>query len=431
MHHVVILGAGFAGLNAAQSFRNAPVRVTLVDQNNYHAFQPLYYQVATAGLEPAEIAHNVRDILQRSENVDFRMGRVTGVELDAHRILLSEGPPVSYDTLIVATGAVTDYFGVEGAAEHSFGLKSLEDAVTLRNHILHQFEAYSIYQEAMPPGALTFVVVGGGATGVEVCGALVELFRIPLRHDFKTFDAAKRARVLLIEQAEGLLLSYPEHLQAYTRRVLERRGVEVRLGTAVERVEAGAVVLKGGERIDTQTLIWAAGIRANPVADLLGAEQSKGGRVVVEPDLTLPGHPDVFVIGDLAAALDEEGRVLPQLAPVAIQQGTFVARHVRQRVEGVARHESFAYKDRGSMATIGRNAAVAAFYGKLYLKGFLAWVAWVFLHLVMLIGFRNRANVFINWAYNYFTYDRGARLILTPRARKNPARAAEQTPVLP
>ncbi len=423
MHHVVVLGAGFAGLNVARTLRKAPVRVTVVDQHNYHQFQPLYYQVATAGLEPAEIAHNVRDILQKAPNVDFRMGRVVGVDRDTRTIAFESGRLLDYDTLVVATGAVTGYYGVEGAREHGFALKSLEDAVQLRNHVLAQFERYSVLGEEAGEGALTFAVVGGGPTGVELCGALVELFRIPLRRDYKTFDAAKVARVVLLERMDGLLTSYPEKQQQYTRRVLEKRGVQVRTGVAVARVEAGGVVLEGGERIATQTLVWAAGVAPGPLAQKLESPLARDGRLVVTPELTLPGDPAVFAIGDIAACEGPDGKPLPQLAPVAIQQGRHVAGQIVRRSAGVPLRP-FRYRDKGKMATIGRNAAVAELFGRVHFKGWLAWMAWVFLHLIMLVGFRNRANVFVNWVHSYFTYDRGARLILTPESRKNPAEEA-------
>ncbi len=419
MQHVVILGAGFAGLSAAQALQHAPVRVTLADQHNYHGFQPLFYQVATAGLEPADIAHNVRDIFHDARRVDFRMGEVKAVDRAAKTVHFADGTALAYDTLVVATGAVTGYFGVEGAAEHSFGLKSVEDAVVLRNHVLTCFEQYNRAPDEAGPGALTFVVVGGGPTGVELSGALVELFRLPLRRDYKGFDAARVARVVLVERGAALLEAYPPRLRDYTRRVLERRGVQVRTGEAVARVERGAVVLESGERIATDTLVWAAGVAASPVADLVGTPQTSGGRLAVQPDLTLPGDPDVFAIGDIAAVPGPDGKPLPQLAPVAMQQGRHVARQLARRRAGQPL-APFHYKDRGTMATIGRNAAVADLYGRVRFKGWLAWLAWLALHIVMLVGFRNRANVLVNWAYNYFTYDRGARLILVPYGGENP-----------
>ncbi len=420
MHHIVILGAGFGGLNAARALRRDDVRVTLVDQHNYHAFQPLFYQVATAGLEPAEIAHNVRDVLHDAPNVHFRLGSVTGIDLGARRVTLSDGPPLGYDMLIVATGAVTSFYGVEGAEAHSFPLKSLGDAVRLRNHTLRAFETFDVLGEAAPPGTLTFVVVGGGPTGVETAGALAELIDTPMRRDFKTFDAAEKARVLLVERGEDVLDAYPPRLRQYARRALEKRGIEVRTNAAVAHVEAGGVVLDGGTRIDTCTLVWAAGVAPSPVVGMLGVPLSKSHRVVVAPDLSVPGHPEVFVIGDAASARDAEGRELPQLAPVAMQQARHVAKVLTARRHGRP-GDAFRYNDRGTMATIGRNAAVADVYGRVKITGFVAWLAWAFLHLYMLIGFRNRANVFVNWIYSYFTYDRGARLLFDPSpARENP-----------
>lgn len=407
--HVVIVGAGFAGINAAKVLRKAPVDVTLIDRNNYHKFQPLLYQVATAGLEADEIAHSVRGLFRWQANIRFRLGTVRTIDRRRKTVYLMSGPPVPYDYLILAAGAVTNYYGVEGAAEYAFPLKSLPEAIRLRNHVIRRFEVSDRDPASAGEGALNFVLVGGGPTGVEMAGALVELFDM-LRGDFPQFDVSK-AQVFLLESQPDLLMAFAPALRRYTRRVLERRGVQVRTGTTVARVEPGAVYLASGERIPTQTLIWAAGVRAHPLADTLGTEQARGGRLVVEADLSVPGHPEIFAVGDMAAGRDEQGELYPQLAPVAMQQGAHAAKQILRRLRGEAT-KPFRYVNYGTMATIGRHAAVAEMPGQVRLKGYVAWLMWVFIHIARLVGFRNRANVFVNWIYNYFTYDRSARLIL-------------------
>ena len=406
---VVIVGAGFAGLQAAKALRKAPVEVVVVDRNNYHKFQPLLYQVATAGLEPDEIAHNAREIFRRAQNVAFRLGTVQQIDAANRRLLLRSGPPLDYDFLILAAGAVTNYFGVEGVRQRGFPLKNVPDAIDLRNHVLRLFEQAERDPDGAPEGALDFVIVGGGPTGVETAGALVELFDV-MKKDYRRIDPTS-ARVFLLEMQPALLAAYPEPLRSYTRRVLERRGVIVRTETTVERHDDGAVHLEGGETITTQTLIWAAGIRGHPVAESLPVELVEGYRVPVAEDLSVEGHPEIFVAGDLCGFEGDDGEPLPQVAQVAIQQGRHAARQIRRQLAGEAT-EPFRYKDLGQMATIGRHAAVAEFPGGLKVKGFVAWAMWAFIHIWKLVGFRNRLNVFVNWIYNYFTYDRGARLIL-------------------
>lgn len=406
---VVIIGAGFAGINAAKALRKAPVDVVLVDRNNYHKFQPLLYQVATAGLEADEIAHSVRGLFRWEKNIRFRMGTVRSIDKRTKEVHLMSGPPLPYDYLILAAGAVTNYFGVEGAAEHAFPLKSLPDAIRLRNHIMRRFEVVDRGAAVVGDGALNFVIVGGGPTGVETAGALVELFDM-LQGDFPRLDTSK-AQVYLLEMQPDLLAAFAPSLRDYTRRVLEKRGVRVMTETTVARVEPDAVYLKGGARIPTQTLIWAAGIRAHPLAEAVGVARERSGRLVVNPDLSVPGYPEIFAVGDVAAGRDEAGRLYPQLAPVAMQQGRHAARQILRRIKGEPT-AAFSYADRGTMATIGRHAAVAEMPGRIRLKGYLAWLMWVFVHIAKLVGFRNRANVFVNWIYNYLTYDRSARLIL-------------------
>ncbi|WP_456424884.1 NAD(P)/FAD-dependent oxidoreductase [Rhodocaloribacter sp.] len=407
---VVIIGAGFGGLRLARELRRAPVEVWLIDRNNYHTFQPLLYQVATAGLEPEDIAHAVRGIFQKQRNFHFRLGLVTGVDRAAKIVRLADGDALSYDYLVLAAGASTNYFGAEGAERYGFPLKSLTDAVRLRNHIIRQFEDADRDPSLIEAGALTFVVVGGGPTGVETAGALLELFEKVFAKDYPHLPVGQ-ARVMLVEAAPELLGGFHETSKRHARETLEKRGVEVITGAPVVRVTPEAVHLRDGAVLPARTLVWAAGVRAAPLADVLGFEQTTAGRIVVEPDLSVPGHPEVFVIGDLAGSRDDEGNLHPQLAPVALAGARHVARQIRRRMTG-APPEPFRYKDKGIMATIGRHAAVAELGRGLRTQGFLAWVMWLFLHLVMLIGFRNRLNVLVNWAWNYFTYDRGARLIL-------------------
>jgi NADH dehydrogenase len=408
--HVVIIGAGFAGMNAAKALRKAPVDVTIIDRNNYHKFQPLLYEVAMAGLEPDDIAHNVREIFRGARNVRFRMGTVEAIDADAQQLALRDGATVAYDYLILAAGAVTNYFGVEGADQHAFPLKNLSDAVELRNHVLQQFELYDRDPAQAPDGRLTFVLVGGGPTGVEMAGALVELFDT-LDDDYPAFNATERAQVILLEMQEDLLPPYAKSLRDYTRQTLEDRGVDVRTQSTVQRVEPDQVVLADGTLIPTRTLVWAAGVQASPLAEMVDAEQTRGGQVIVEDDLSLPDHATVFIAGDMAAIEGEADRWLPQLAQVAIQSGRHAAKQIQRRIDGQPT-EAFGYTDLGQMATIGRNAAVAELAGGLKVKGLIAWLMWVVIHIAKLVGFRNRASVFMDWIYNYFTYERHARLIL-------------------
>lgn len=407
--HVAIVGAGFAGLEAAKTLRKASLRVTLVDRNNYHKFQPLLYEVAMAGLEPDDIAHNVRNIFQGYDSVHFRLGTVVGLDPTLRQVHLHDGDVLSYDFLVLAAGAVVNDFGIPGVEEHAYPLKNVPDAVNLRNCVLRQFERYDQQGPGAGEGALTFVIVGGGPTGVEMAGAFVELFDT-LNDDFSRFDTREEARCILLEMEDNLLPPYKPSLRTYARDVLERRGVEVRTNTAVERVEADTVHLSDGHPIPAQTLVWAAGVKASPVADLLEVEHARDGRVVVNRDLSVPDHPDVFAVGDMAAIEGEDGYE-PQLAQVALQSGRHAARQVQRRVRGEA-PESFEYRDYGQMATIGRNAAVAEFAGGLSFKGLFAWLVWVVLHIAKLVGFRNRLSAFVDWVYNYFTYSRSARLIL-------------------
>lgn len=418
---VVVVGAGFGGLAVVRGLRGADVDVTLVDRNNFHTFQPLLYQVATAGLNAEDVAHAVRGIVRGHEGVAFRQATVTGVDWDAAKVLLdgADGDDaLPFDHLVIAAGATTEHFGIPGAEEHALALYTLDDAVAVRNHVLARFEEADADPSSIDDGALTFAVVGGGATGVEVAGALAELFALVLRKDFPRLDLDK-ARIVLLEMGEHLLPAFGDRSQADARSTLEGRGVEVRTGESVSAITPTRVRLASGEDLPAHTLIWAAGVRANPLAEAIGVETGRSGRIVVDPDLRVPDHPNAFAIGDVAAIRDlgdgeHDGALLPGVAQVAMQSGKHVAAEIRRELAGEA-PTWFRYHDKGSMATIGRRSAVAEvplpFGQSIRLNGTPGWLAWLGLHLVYLIGFRNRASVLLNWAWNYVTYDRGPRII--------------------
>ena len=404
---VVIVGAGFGGLNAARELRASPVNVILIDKNNYHLFQPLLYQVATAGLSPTDIAYPVRAIFRKQKNFTFRLAEVTGIDFE-RRVVSTAYESLPYDYLILATGGETNYFGLESVRQNGYEMKSLQDAIAIRNHVLSMFElAAEIDDEEECQALRTFVVVGGGPTGVECAGALSELIRLVLRKDFPELDISK-AQVLLLEALDRVLAGFPEELSRAAVRTLEDKRVEVRFGASVESYDGRQILLKGGESIQAATLIWAAGVRAAEMLGWTGLPQGRGGRVLVEPGLQTPGHPEVFIIGD-AAYMEADGQPLPMVAPVAIQQGKTAARNIRRIIAG-EEPLPFQYKDPGSLATIGRNAAVAR-VGRFKFSGFIAWVVWLVVHLFWLVGFRNRLLVMINWAWDYFFFDRGVRLI--------------------
>jgi NADH dehydrogenase len=357
----------------------------------------------------------VRGLFHGQRNLRFRQATVTGVDWADHQVLLQDQPPLPFDHLVLAGGAAVTHFGTPGAAEHGFALYTLPDAVKLRNHVVERFEGAAARAAAGEPpedGALTFVVVGGGPTGVETAGALAELFAQVFRKDYPELDVS-RARIVLVELQDHLLAPFSPRSRRHALDTLRSRGVDVLLGTGVAEVGATAVTLADGQVLPCHTLVWAAGVRANPLADLLGLEQGRGGRIVVGPDLRIPGREDVWAIGDIAAATDAHGEVLPQLAPVAMQAGRHVARQIGRLADGKPT-EAFRYRDKGTMATIGRRAAVAELPGHIHLKGAPAWLAWLGLHLVFLVGKRNRASVLLNWAWNYLTWDRGPRLLLRP-----------------
>jgi NADH:ubiquinone reductase (H+-translocating) len=406
-HHVVILGGGFGGLAAAQALARKEVRVTLVDRRNHHVFQPLLYQVATAGLSAPDIAAPIRRIVQRHPNVDVMLAEARGIDLAAHKVLLMDGA-IAFDSLIVATGATHSYFGRDEWAEHAPGLKTLEDALEIRKRVLLAFEkADREPDDARRRQWLTFVVIGAGPTGVEMAGTLAEIARHTLREDFRHIDPGT-ASVVLIEAAERVLPPYPPDLSEKARKQLERLGVEVRTNTRVTDVDAEGVKL-GDERLAARTVVWAAGVAASPLGRALGATVDRAGRVPVQADLTLPGHPEVYVIGDLVT-LQQDGQPVPGVAPAAMQMGRHAARNVLRALEGRERLP-FRYVDKGSLATIGRSSGVAMF-GRLRMSGFLAWAAWLVVHIFFLIGFRNRLVVMTDWAWSYFTHQRFARLIL-------------------
>ena len=406
---VVIVGAGFGGLRAARGLRKAPVDVVLVDRRNYHLFQPLLYQVATAGLEPEQIARPVRAVLRRQKNFEFRMTEVTGLESRAKRLITSDGP-IAYDYLILAVGGETNYFGLAGVPEHGFGLKDVPEAIRIRNHVLRAFEQAMLEPDPERRRAgLTFVVVGGGPTGVEMAGALSELIRLVLVKDYPRLNI-KDVRVLLIEATDRLLGPMPARLREAAAETLWRKHVELRFGATVAEYDGRRVVLKSGEVIPADTLVWAAGVKAVQLTSRLGLPTARQGRIPVSETLAVSGHEGVYVIGD-AAYLEAGGEPLPMMAPVAIQMAETVARNIRRQLSGEP-PIAFRYRDPGSLATIGRNAAVAYIWG-IGFTGFPAWVVWLVVHIIQLIGFRNKLFVLLNWAWDYFFYERAARLITT------------------
>ncbi len=413
--HIVIVGGGFGGLAAARALAKAPVQVTLLDRHNHHLFQPLLYQVATAGLSPAEIASPIRRILSAQGNVTVLLAEATAVEPEAKRLRLADGV-FSYDQLILATGATHSYFGRDDWAIHAPGLKTLDDALEIRRRVLFAFEKAEREVDAERRRQwLTLVVVGGGPTGVEMAGALAEIARHTLPGDFRHIDP-KSARVVLVEAGPRVLPAYPPDLSESARRQLEALGVHVWTGAAVTGVDAEGVQM-GADRLAARTVVWAAGVEASPLARSLGVQLDPAGRVRVEPDLSVPGRPDIFVIGDLAA-IESDGRAVPGVAPAAIQMGRHAAANVLRRLRGEP-PAPFRYRDKGSLATVGRSRGVAVI-GRLKLSGFFAWAAWLFVHIVFLIGFRNRFVVLFTWMWAYLTYERSARLIVGGRGSREP-----------
>ncbi|MBI4635101.1 MAG: NAD(P)/FAD-dependent oxidoreductase [Candidatus Rokubacteria bacterium] len=408
--HVVIVGGGFGGLYAARALARRPVRVTLLDRRNHHLFQPLLYQVATAALNPSDIATPLRSVLRKATNITVLLAEIQKVDLANCRLVLDRGE-IGYDALVLAAGASHSYFGHDDWEVFAPGLKTLEDALEIRRRVLLAYEAAEREHDGAEQQALlTSVVIGGGPTGVELAGALGEISRQTIARDFRLIDPTK-ARILLLEGGARILTTFPESLSHSAEDALRRLGVEVRTKAIVTRVTADAVWL-GGEQIRARTVLWAAGVAAAPLARTLGAPLDGAGRVLVEPDLSVPGHPEAFAIGDMCAFLHQTGTPLPGVAPVAIQQGRAAADNVLRRLNGQP-SRPFRYRDKGSMATIGRAAAVAV-VGRLKLSGLIAWLAWLFVHIMFLIGFRNRFLVLFEWAWAYVTWHRGARLITGP-----------------
>ena len=416
MHRVVVVGAGFAGLSAARALIGGPVEVTVVDQRNFHTFQPLLYEVATAGLESGDVAYPIRVIFGKADNVSFRMDRVVGVDWDLREVLLDGAAPLPFDSLVVASGATARFFGIPGAADHSFPLYTLTDARRLRDHILRRLEDVDADPlGAAERGGLTFVVVGGGPTGVEVAGALAELLDVAVKHDGFRF-ARSAGRIVLVDALDRLLTPFRESAAQYAADTLSGRGIELRLGQLVRSVRADSVELDDGTVIPTQTVVWAGGVTVeHTVAGELGLATGPNGRLLVRPDLTVEGPDDVYAVVDAAAVLlgpDDGAAVCPQVAQVAIQSGAQAARQILGRLDG-RRPEPFRYKDKGIMATIGRRAAITQFRSGRVVRGTLGWLAWLGLHLVYLVGFRNKIVVFVNWSWRYLSWGSGPRIIVS------------------
>jgi NADH:ubiquinone reductase (H+-translocating) len=404
---VVIVGAGFGGLHAARKLARAPVAITLIDRRNHHTFQPLLYQVAMAGISPGEIAAPIRWVVRGRRNIEVLLGEVQDFDLERRKVKLPD-LAVAYDYLIVAAGATHAYFGHDEWEPFAPGLKTIEDALEIRRRILLAFELAERQAWAGEhPVPLNFVIVGGGPTGVELAGTLAEISRQVLANEFRSIDPAT-TKIILVEGGPRVLPTYAEDLSRSAEEQLRRLGVEVHTSAMVTKIEPAAVWMKE-TRLDAAVILWAAGVLASPLGKKLGVPVDRAGRVLVSPDLSIPGHPEVFVIGDLAALGDEHGKPLPGVAPVALQEGAAVARNIERDLGGEAR-KNFHYFDKGSLATIGRAAGIAQF-GRIHISGYLAWLSWLFVHIFFLIGFRNRVIVLLQWAWSYFTHERGARLI--------------------
>lgn len=415
-HRVVILGGGFGGLAAAQKLKRAPVEITLIDRRNFHLFQPLLYQVATGSLSPGEIAAPIRGVLSRQKNTSVLLGEAVDIDPQAKRVILRDGAAFEFDSLIVATGTQTSYYGNDSWQEWAPSLKSVEEATAIRHKILYAFERAERAATPEEAGAwLTFVIVGAGATGLELSGALAEIARETLRHDFRKIDPQK-ARIILMEGAPRVLVPFPEDLSAKAEKLVAGLGVEVLKGVMVTNIDARGVAFKHGDSSDVlaaKTVLWAGGVMATSfgrkLAERTKSESDRSGRIKVNRDLTIPNFPDIFIIGDLAHAVDEKGALLPGVAQVAIQGGAYAAKVIRARLEG-KKELPFHYFNKGEMAVIGRAAAVANIFG-IHVSGLLAWLMWLFIHLIYIVEFQSRVSVFIQWGFEYFTFSRGARLI--------------------
>jgi NADH dehydrogenase len=416
-HRVVILGGGFGGLNAAQKLNRAPVAVTLIDRRNFHLFQPLMYQVATGSLSPGEIAAPLRGILSRQKNAQVLLGEAADIDPDAKRVVLRDGAAFPYDSLIVATGSQTSYYGKDEWRDWAPSLKSIEEATAIRHKILYAFEcAERSATEEEARAWLTFVIVGAGATGMELAGALAEIANETLKNDFRHINP-REARIILMEGGSRVLAAFPEDLSAKAERLVSRLGVEVKKGVMVTCIDAGGVTYSSGDEsksLPAKTVLWAGGVTTNKFGRKLSertkAETDRSGRIKVNPDLTVSGYPDIFIVGDLALSLGEDGRPLPGVAQVAIQGGAYAAKTIRARLKGKNDTKSFHYFNKGDMAVIGRAAAVANIFG-FHLAGLFAWLTWLFVHLIYIVEFQSRVLVFVQWGFEYLTFSRGARLI--------------------
>ncbi len=431
---IVIVGAGFGGLQAARALRDAPARVTVIDRSNHHVFQPLLYQVATAGLSPADISAPIRHVLRRQKNTEVLLAEVTGIDT-AERLVRVQSPTTGetwtepYDYLILGTGAGSSYFGHDEWERHAPGLKTIPDATAIRRKILLAFENAETELEHDPTrtasAELTFVIVGGGPTGVELAGAIAELARHDLARDFRHIDSTS-ARILLVEAGPRILPSYPEALSKDTMRQLERMGVVVKTNTMVQQVAEDGVICNG-QFLRAQLVLWAAGVQASPAGRWLGVEMDRAGRVFVRPDLSVPDHPEVFVLGD-AAHVEQDGKLLPGIAPVAMQEGRYLGRLLSNRLKGKPAKKPFHYWDKGSLATVGRAYAVADL-GWIRLSGLIGWLVWTVVHIFYLIGFRNRLVVMLQWAWIYLTFQRGARLIILEHPARAGTASEQQEPI--
>ncbi|KAB7781215.1 MULTISPECIES: NAD(P)/FAD-dependent oxidoreductase [Xanthomonas] len=425
--HLIVVGGGFAGLWATRALARTPLRITLIDRRNHHLFQPLLYQVATAGLSAPDIAAPLRQILRHQDNVEVRLGEVVDIDKQARQVRLADGQALAYDYLLVATGATHAYFGHDDWAAHAPGLKTLNDALQLRRHLLLAFERAEAETDPAARAAwLSFAIVGGGPTGVELAGTLAEIARHTLKHEFRHIDPAE-ARVRLIEAGPRVLSSFPEHLSAKAQQQLEKLGVEVLTGVPVADIDAHGYRL-GDAFVPARTVVWAAGVAASPLAKTLQTPLDRSGRVQVQPDLSVPGHPELFVAGDLAALQQADGRPVPGVAPAAKQMGRHVADTLRRRLRGDTASVPFRYADYGNLATIGRMAAIVHL-GRLQLSGVLAWWFWLAAHVFFLIGFRNRVVVLLNWAWAYWSYQRAARIILGDPPAAEDTQAQPSPPV--
>lgn len=423
-HHVVVVGAGFGGLDVVNGFCGADVDITIIDRRNYHLFQPLLYQVAGASLSTSEIAWPIRYLFRNRQNVQTLMAEVQGVDVDARQVILDNGSTVGYDTLVLATGATHAYFGHDEWEPHAPGLKTLEDAATIRGRILDAFEQAERSSNPTERAALqTFVIIGGGPTGVELAGTIAELAKDTLANDFRAIDP-RATRVVLIEAGTRLLPVFPEKLSEYTRRALEKLGVEVALGSPVTDC-SGEGVIVAGKPLAAKTIVWAAGVQASPAARWLNAESDRAGRVLVRPDLSVAGRPEIFVIGDTAASAMADGKYVPGIAPAAKQQGKYVANLIKRRLKGKRVDEPFKYKHQGNLATIGRSLAVIDM-GRIRLRGAIAWWIWKLAHIYFLIGVRNRLSVALSWVWNHSVGYRGSRLIMRAgeQGRNTPGKSA-------